>query len=296
MLYGAVETGGTKIICSVLDEAGQLLDSLRFSTGLPDNAVKTIADYFIGREIAGLGIGSFGPVNLHITSPAYGTVLETPKAGWEHYPFLKRLWERLGVPALMDTDVNCACMGELKYGAARNANTAIYITVGTGIGVGVCIGGETLKGMLHPEAGHILIRRNRQDRFEGICRYHKDCFEGLACGAALEKRCGMAAYELAADAPVWKLEAEYIAQAVTNYILAYSPEKVILGGGVMEQQQLFPMIRKGVCKNLNGYIQTAQMKDLEHYIIPAELNGKQGIMGAYCLAKKAAECGGCEWK
>ncbi len=288
MLYGGIETGGTKIICSILDEFGQLLDLLKFSTGLPDDAVKTITDYYMNSGIVSLGIGSFGPVDININSPNYGMILDTPKAGWKQYPFINRISERLKVPVVIDTDVNCACLGEMTYGAAKGVNTAVYITIGTGIGIGVGIGGETLKGMLHPEAGHILIRKNRKDVFEGVCPYHKDCFEGLAAGPAIEKRCGMPAYELPRENDVWKLEADYIAQAVTNYILVYSPEKIILGGGIMEQQHLFPMIREAVRKYMNGYIRTRQMEDLEDYIVPAGLQGRQGIMGAYCLARRTA--------
>lgn len=289
MVYGGIETGGTKIICSILDECGQLLDTLQFPTGLPDDAVKIITAYYKNRGIASLGIGSFGPVDINVNSPNYGMILDTPKAGWHQYPLVKRISENLNVPVAIDTDVNCACLGEMTYGAAKGVNTAVYITVGTGIGIGVGIGGETLKGMLHPEAGHILIRKNRNDAFEGVCPFHKDCFEGLASGPAIAKRCGIPAHEIPDENDVWKLEAEYIAQAVTNYILAYSPEKIILGGGVMKRRYLFPMIRDAVKKYMNGYIRTAQMEDLEHYIVPAKLQENQAIMGAYCLARKAAQ-------
>ena len=287
MLFGAVETGGTKIICAILDEEGQLLDSLRFPTDNPDKIIVNIAEYFKQRDIASLGIGSFGPVDINTDSPTYGYILDTPKPGWRNYPFLPKLKEKLNIPMVIDTDVNCACLGEMMYGSTKGINTMIYITIGTGIGVGVVVGKTTLKGMLHPEAGHILMRRNPADSYEGKCPYHKDCFEGLASGPAINERCKVPAYEIPADDSVWELEADYIAQAVTNYILAYSPEKVVLGGGVMEQIHLFPMIRERVAKYMNGYITTKQICDIDNYIVPATLNGKQGIFGAYYLAKQA---------
>ena len=289
MLYGAVETGGTKIVCAIFNEAGQLLDSVRFPTVTPDSVVKEIADYYTSSGIVSLGIGSFGPVDLDVTSPTYGYILDTPKADWNHCPFLNKLKERLDIPIAIDTDVNCACLGEMTYGAAQGMKTAIYITIGTGIGVGVGIGGDTLKGMLHPEAGHILIRRNKADTYKGKCPYHADCFEGLAAGPAIGERAGRPAYEIPVGDSAWELEADYIGQAVTNYILSYSPERIVLGGGVMEQLHLFPMIRQKVKEYMNGYIKTAQMDDLDNYIVPSGLNGNQGILGAFCLAKKAVK-------
>lgn len=285
MLYGAIETGGTKIICGLFDDTGELISSIRFATGAPDKAVKNICDFFDGSGIEALGIGAFGPVDVREGSLTYGMILDTPKEGWNHYPLLEELKKKLQVPIKIDTDVNCACLGELRYGAARDVKNAIYITIGTGIGVGVAINGDTIKGMLHPEAGHILIRRNKLDSYAGKCPYHKDCFEGLASGPAIEARCGRPAYELSDEDFEWQLEADYIAQAVTNYVLSYSPERIILGGGVMEQKGLFPLVRCKVKEYINGYIRTSELEDLDTYIVPAGLNGNQGLVGAFCLAK-----------
>lgn len=286
MLYGAVETGGTKIICTKLDESGQVLDSIRFLTETPDLAVEKIVEFYGTSGIVSLGIGSFGPIDLNPQSSTYGCILDTPKQHWRFYPFLQKIQEKLAIPVALDTDVNCACLGEATYGAAKGLGVAVYVTIGTGIGVGVCINGITLKGMLHPEAGHILIRKNPKDSFDGICAYHGNCFEGLASGPAIQARAGRAAYEIPLSDPVWEIEADYIGQALMNYVLAYSPERIVLGGGVMEQMHLFPMIRERAASYLNGYLKTSQLRNMDSYIVPSALGGKQAILGAFCLAKK----------
>ncbi len=285
MLYGAVETGGTKIICGVIDESGELLDILRFSTDTPEYSVEKIAGFFENHNICAVGIGSFGPVDINIASDTYGSILDTPKLQWKNYPFLQKLKSKINLPIAIDTDVNCACLGEVKFGAGKGLDNVIYITIGTGIGVGVVINGKTMKGMLHPEGGHILLRRNPMDTYQGKCPYHKDCFEGLASGPAIAERAGRPAFELDCDDELWDIESDYIAQAVSNYVLTYSSEKIIIGGGVMEQSQLFPSVRSKVREYLNGYIRTPQLQNIEEYIVPAKLKGNQGLYGAYCLAK-----------
>lgn len=285
MLYGAVETGGTKIICGVIDETGELLDILRFPTDTPEYSVEKIAGFFSNHDICAIGIGSFGPVDINEASKTYGNILDTPKLQWRNYPFVERLKTKLNIPIIIDTDVNCACLGEVKFGAGQGLDNVIYITIGTGIGVGVVLNGKTLKGMLHPEGGHILLRRNSLDTYVGKCPYHKDCFEGLASGPAIAERVGRPAFELEEDDSAWDIEVDYIAQALSNYVLTYSPEKIILGGGVLEQLHLYPLIRNKVKEYLNGYIRTPQISDLDEYIVPAKLKGNQGLYGAYYLAK-----------
>ena len=290
MLYGAIETGGTKIICAKVDKAGEIKEDLRFPTGdNPEAAVKQITDFFADSGIDALGIGTFGPVCLDSKSQRYGSILETPKTAWRNYPLLERLSENLQVPMLIDTDVNCACLAESVCGAAKGLDSVIYITIGTGIGVGVYINGDTLKGMLHPEAGHIMLKRVEGDNFQGICPYHKDCFEGMAAGPALEQRAGRPAYELSADDAIWDIEAAYIGAAIADYTLTYSPQRIVLGGGVMEQKHIFGKIRDCTSNTLAGYIRTAELDNMSEYIVPAGLDGRQGIIGAYLLAKKACE-------
>ncbi len=289
MLYGAVETGGTKIICGVIDETGELLDILRFPTDIPEYSVEKIAGFFSNHDICAVGVGSFGPVDVNSASKTYGNILDTPKLQWRNYPLVERLKAKLKLPIIIDTDVNCACLGEVVYGSGKGLSNVIYITIGTGIGVGVVINGNTLKGMLHPEGGHILLRRNMLDTYVGKCPYHKDCFEGLASGPAIAERAGRAAFELEDDDFAWDLEVDYIAQAIANYVLTYSPERIILGGGVLEQEHLYPRIRDKVREYLNGYIRTPQIADLDTYIVPATLKGNQGLYGAYYLAKTLEE-------
>jgi fructokinase len=197
---------------------------------------------------------------------------------------VKQLKDALQIPIGFDTDVNASALGEATWGVMKGLESGIYITIGTGIGVGVYMNGSLLHGMLHPEAGHVLLSKHPEDMFEGACPYHPNCFEGLAAGPAIEKRWNNKAYHLKDNAKVWELEAYYIAQGIVNYILTLSPHKIVLGGGVMHQEQLFPLIRKEVARLLNGYIKTRQMEDLDQYIVPASLMDNQGIMGCLQLA------------
>jgi fructokinase len=243
--------------------------------------------FFQGKSITALGIGSFGPVDLRTDSPTYGHILDTPKLAWQQFDFVGALQRELKVPVGFDTDVNAACLGEMTYGSAQGLNNVVYITIGTGIGAGIAINGQLLHGMLHPEAGHILMKPHPEDSYPGFCPYHKACFEGMASGPAIEDRWGEKAANLQDNAQVWALESYYIAQALVNYIMVLSPEKIILGGGVMKQKQLFPLIRKQVAEMINGYLKTKELEDLDNYIVPNSLNENQGILGALELAKRA---------
>ena len=239
-----------------------------------------------------MGIGCFGPVDLDPASGTYGFITTTPKLAWRNCDICGYFRERLKVPVGFDTDVNGSMLGEATWGCARGLDTAIYITVGTGVGVGVLAGGRLLHGMQHPEGGHILLPRRADDAYEGKCPYHKTCMEGLAAGPAIEARWGKKAAELSDRPEVWELEAHYLAYAITNYMMILSPQKIILGGGVMHQEQLMPLIRKKVTDMLGGYIQTEALSDMDSYIVPASLNDNQGILGALKLgmdAKSAAE-------
>ena len=194
------------------------------------------------------------------------------------------------IPVGFDTDVNASAIGEATWGSASDVENSIYITIGTGVGVGIIIDGKPLHGMLHPEAGHILLEKHSTDSFEGVCPYHSHCMEGLAAGPAIEKRYGKKAIELTDCREVWELEGHYIAQAVVNYILTVSPQRIILGGGVMHQKQLMPIIHSEVLRLLNGYIETKQLKNIEEYIVFPRLNDNQGIMGCIQLAKSEMCC------
>lgn len=279
MLYGGIEAGGTKMVCAVMDDEGKIIDRVSFPTLGKDETLKNMVDYFKGFEIASLGIASFGPIDLNKSSNKYGYILRTPKEGWENVSFVEPFKE-LGVPIGIDTDVNGAILGEVVYGSAKGCESAIYITIGTGIGVGLYINGGLAHGLMHPEAGHILMTKHPEDKYDGCCKFHKNCFEGLACGPSIQKRWGKPAVELYNESIVWEIESYYIAQAVADYCLCYSPEKVVLWGGVMHQDGLYDMIREKVADILNGYIPLP--KD---YIIPPSLGEDTGVIGAALIGK-----------
>lgn len=289
MLLGALEAGGTKMVCAVGDEKLNLLDKITIPTGDPETTIPEVIRYFQDKKIEALGVGAFGPIDLKASSESYGCILDSTKLAWRHYPLRKNLIEGLGIPIGLDTDVNAACLGEVTKGTAAGYDPVVYITIGTGIGAGSYVNGRLLHGMLHPEAGHIYLMKHPEDPYSGNCPYHKHCFEDLAAGTAIEKRWGKRAAELADCREVWELESYYIAQALVDYIMILSPELIILGGGVMNQRQLFPLIRDKVRVLMGGYVNTRRMADLDSYIIPASLGGDQGIIGCLRLARQSLE-------
>ncbi|WP_368271812.1 ROK family protein [Enterocloster lavalensis] len=287
MLIGALEAGGTKMVCALGNENGTILEQVSIPTTTPEETVEQIVRYFKDKDIEALGVAAFGPVDVKPQSPTYGRILDTPKLAWRHFDLLGALKKELDVPMGLDTDVNGSCLGEMTYGCAKGLDSAIYITIGTGVGVGVCAGGKLLHGMLHPEGGHILLARHPEDPEGGICPYHPNCLEGFASGPSIERRWGKKAVELVDRPEVWELESYYIAQALVNYIMILSPQKIILGGGVMHQEQLFPMIREKVREMIGGYLNTSELADLDNYIVPASLHDDQGIMGCIKLGLDA---------
>ena len=287
MLAG-IEAGGTKMVCAVSDAELNLKGSAVFPTTTPQETIAEIINYFRKFDIDAVGIGSFGPIDLNPKSPTYGNITKTPKPGWSDFDFVGVFKKAFGVPVGFDTDVNAAILGEVYKGAAYGCNNAIYITIGTGVGVGVYCNGGLVHGLVHPEAGHILLNRHPEDSFEGSCPFHKNCVEGMASGPAIEKRWGKSPKLLIENDKVWELEAYYIAQAVASYILTYSPEKVILWGGVMHQDKLFDMVRSNVKEILNGYVHSEMVDSkIDQYIVKPALGEKPGITGALCLARIA---------
>lgn len=287
MKLGALEAGGTKMVCAIGDETGYMIHRMSVPTETPDKTISPMIEYFKKHGIEALGIGCFGPIDLQKNSPTYGYITTTPKLAWQHYNIVGAFQEALGIPVGFDTDVNGSALGEIAFGSMKGLHSGLYITIGTGIGVGVYSNGHLLHGMLHPEAGHILLPKHPSDSYEGNCPYHKTCLEGLASGPAIEARYGKSAAELANQPEVWELEAFYIASAIVNYILTLSPQRIVLGGGVMHQEQLFPLIRSKVKELLSGYLRTKELEDLEHYIIPCSLKDNQGVMGCFELARLA---------
>lgn len=289
MRLGALEAGGTKMVCAIGDENGNIEERVSIPTKTPEETIPLLVDFFKQREIDALGIGCFGPLELNPKAEKYGYITTTTKLAWRNFDFLGSMKNAMQCPVGFDTDVNGSVLGEVTFGQAKGKSCALYLTIGTGIGAGIYIEGKLLHGMLHPEAGHVLITRKETDIYEGKCPYHKNCLEGLASGPAIEGRYGKKATDLAEEEDVWDLEADYIAQALTGYILTLSPEIIILGGGVMHQMQLFPLIRKKVTEYLGGYVNTEELSDMEHYIVPASLHDDQGIMGCLELGRRALE-------
>jgi fructokinase len=282
-MFGAIEAGGTKMVVAAGDEKGNILRCESIATTTPDETIPKILDFFKDYDIEAVGIGAFGPICLDRNLPDYGRIGQSPKLPWVGFSWTEA-FKDTDYDVVIDTDVNVAALGEAVYGSGRGLDDVIYVTIGTGIGVGVYLGGKLLHGMLHPEAGHILIERSAVDTFEGSCPYHRNCFEGLAAGPAIEKRYGKSAALLVDDDKVWGLEAEYIAKALEAYICCYSPKRIILGGGVMHVEKLFPMIREKTKEYLGEYIKSPEIEDIDSYIVPAGCGGSQGIKGALYLA------------
>lgn len=284
-LFGALEAGGTKMVCAIGDAQGNILERISIPTLTPAETMPAMIEFFQGKGISALGVGCFGPIDLDRKSPTYGYITSTPKLAWQNYPIVQEFEKALGVPVGFDTDVNAAALGEATWGCTKDVSSSIYITIGTGVGVGVIINGKPHHGMIHPEGGHILLNRHPSDPMVGSgCPFHENCMEGLAAGPTLERRWGRKGIELSHMREVWELEAYYIGQAIVNYIMVLSPERIIVGGGVMHQEQMLPLIRKEVARQMNGYIQGKGMNDLDSYIVGVSLNDNQGAMGAVKLA------------
>ena len=289
-MLGGIEAGGTKFVCAVGKEDGTIVERIQFDTLSPEETIPQIIEFFNKHEIKSLGIGSFGPVDIDPNSPTFGNVTSTPKPGWKDYPFLKTLQAAIDVPMEFNTDVNAAALVEVMHGAAQDVDSCLYITVGTGVGAGAVFNGQLLQGLSHPEMGHTIVRRHETDNYEGFCPYHSDCLEGLAAGPAIERRWGKKGFELQDQTEVWELESYYLAQALVQFILILSPKRIVMGGGVMKQKQMFPFIQKKVQELLNGYVAVPEILDhIDEYIVPPALGDNAGITGALMLAKRALE-------
>lgn len=281
MMYGAIEAGGTKFVCAVSDKQLEIKERLSIPTTTPEETLKQVFDFFDQYTLTSIGIGSFGPIDVNEKSATYGYVTSTPKTAWKNFDFLGSVKQRYGIPVAWTTDVNAAAYGELKKGSAQGMESCLYLTVGTGIGGGAVVDGKVLSGYGHPEMGHLLVRMHPDDDFDGVCPYHGNCLEGVAAGPAIEKRYGKKGHELAEDKKVWEIEAFYLAQALVNYTLILSPEKIVLGGGVMKQTQLLSMIKEQFTQLMAGYVATPP---LDEYIVTPELEDNAGITGCLLMA------------
>jgi len=290
-LFGGIESGGTKFVCSVGRDPDHLISDISFPTTNPtetiQKAIEFFAPYSKRNELVSVGIASFGPLDLNPDSKTYGYITTTPKAGWQQVDLYGEVQKALKVPIAFDTDVNAAAFGE-KYWIPENQSLDpfLYITVGTGIGVGAIINGSPLHGLIHAEAGHMAIPHNwEKDPFPGVCPFHGDCLEGLASGISMNKRWGQSPETLSDSHPAWDLEAKYIALALVNLIYAYSPQRIILGGGVSQHPGFHQAVRQKVLKINNGYVNSIFISEkIDDYILPPALGNRSGVLGAIAMA------------
>jgi fructokinase len=286
-LYGGVETGGTWCVCALGTGPEDIRESEEFRTGAPEETLERVVGFFRSHPGAtAIGIGSFGPVDSDPASETWGMVTTTPKPGWQRTSVASVVRDALGVPVGFDTDVGAAALGEYRWGAGRELGSVCYLTVGTGIGAGLVIDGTPVRGLVHPEAGHIRVPV--LDQFAGVCPAHGNCWEGLASGAALAERWARPPEELPDDHEAWPLEAEYLALGILNIVFVASPERVIVGGGVMERSGLLAMVRERLRALNAGYLDTPALSaDVDSYLVGPELGDRAGVLGAIVLAEEA---------
>jgi len=294
-LYGGIEAGGTKFVCAVGTGPDDIQDEIRFPTTQPEETISQAIAFFRKHHkasgLAAIGIAAFGPVDPNPASATWGYITSTPKPGWRDTNFAGAVSQAVGVPVGFDTDVNGAALGEHRWGAAQGLDTFLYLTIGTGFGGGAMMGGKLAHGLVHPEMGHIRVPHDwDRDPFPGTCPFHGDCLEGLAAGPAIGQRWQQRAETLGPDHPAWDLEAEYLALGLVNYICTLSPQRIILGGGVMDQPHLFPLVREKTLGYLNGYVQSPAILDhIDTYIVPPGLGNRAGVLGAIALAMEATK-------
>ena len=277
-MIGGIELGGTKCVLAVANNPLDIIEKRIIPTKDPYSTITEIVSFFSNFNINKLGIGSFGPLVLNSASADYGVLITESKKGWKGTNLVKE-FSKINEEIAIDTDVNAAALGEYHYGAGQASETFVYVTVGTGIGAGVLVKGEPHMGNFHLEIGHMLIPNI--DNFRGVCRIHGNCFEGLASGPAIQARWGVEASELSIDHEAWKKEAQLLSFGIVNIISNHSPDKIVLGGGVMNQKHLFEMIRLNVEDKWNGH---TPLGDISKLILEPALGDYSGIVGSLSLA------------
>jgi fructokinase len=295
-LYGGIEAGGTKFVCAVGDASGQVRVESRIPTRDPVTTFRDVFDFFRAArahhgELRAYGIASFGPLNIDPLSAGYGRMLKTPKLGWSDFDLRGALASEFGRPVGISTDVNAAGLAEARWGNGNGLPTLVYVTVGTGIGGGVIHRGQPFVGLTHPEIGHIHVRRHPRDlQFAGICPFHGDCLEGLASGPAIFARTAQSLADAAASDEIWDIEADYLGQLCAQLVGTLSPHRIVLGGGVMQQQRLFESIRTRMRHWLGSYnIQPETLE--ERFVCAPGLGNQAGVKGALALAIDAVAAG-----
>jgi fructokinase len=294
-VIGALELGGTKAVCVVGTGPDDVRAEARLPTTTPAETLPRVVDFFVeqatAHPLAALGVASFGPLDLDPRSPTFGFITTTPKPSWRQVDLVTALRRGLGTSVALDTDVNAAALAEHRWGRGRGVDTLVYVTVGTGIGGGVLVAGRPLHGLVHPEIGHLRVPHDRgRDAFDGVCPHHGDCLEGLASAPALAARWGGAPEHLPDDHPAWALEAEYLALGLANVVLTLSPQRIVLGGGVMARARLLPLVRARLRAVLAGYVQSRALDEgIDDYVVAPALGERAGVLGALALARDAIE-------
>lgn len=288
--YAAVEGGGTKFNCAIFDRHRQIIAQTRIPTTAPKMTLDAVCEFFLTQREQGylfshLGLACFGPLDLDPQSSTYGAVTATPKENWSDYAIASHLSERLDCHVALDTDVNGAALAEYRWGAAQGAPVCIYVTIGTGIGGGVVINGQTLHGLIHPEIGHMLVPAPQG--IQGVCPYHGNCVEGLASGTAMAKIWHQAAQTLADDHRAWDIQAEVLAKLCHNLLVTFSPQRILLGGGVMTKPGLLRLVIDKTAATLNGYLVLPKDVSLEQIIVLPGLGQHSGLFGGLALAMDA---------
>ncbi|VTT22263.1 fructokinase ScrK [Streptococcus dysgalactiae] len=289
-LYGSIEAGGTKFVCAVGDEEYTVVDKTQFPTTTPEETIAQTIAYFKAFEadLAGIAIGSFGPIDIDPSSETYGYITTTPKPGWANVDLLGRLSTAFEIPFDVTTDVNSSAYGEAL--ARPGVESLMYYTIGTGIGAGAIQKGEFVGGLGHTEAGHTYVMAHPEDvehGFLGVCPFHKGCLEGMASGPSLEARTGTRGELIEQDASVWDVQAFYIAQAALQATMLYRPQVIVFGGGVMAQDHMVMRVHEKFKTLLNDYL---PVPDLPDYIVtPAVADNGSATLGNFALAKLAAE-------
>ena len=283
-MFGGIEAGGTKFVCAVSDDELNIIKKSSFKTTTPEETMAEVISFFkpFQSEMKAIGVGSFGPINIDETSADYGKITSTPKIAWQYFDFFGTLKEHFSVPIIWTTDVNAAAYGEYRHGNGIRNKSLVYFTIGTGIGGGAIQNDQFIQGFSHPEMGHMLVKQHPDDDFKGACPFHNSCLEGMAAGPAIEKRLGIKGQDLSENHPYWSIEADYIAQCAYNTTLMLSPDIIVFGGGVMQQNHMIEKVRQLFEKKMNDY---TMYPDIDSYIVTPKLGNEAGIIGCLSLAK-----------
>lgn len=286
-MYGAIEAGGTKFVCAIGNEDLEVIEQKSFPTTDPEETMQLVENFFkkYQNNIESIGVGSFGPIDVNENSETYGYITSTPKKYWKNFDFVGNLKKNFNLPIAWTTDVNAAAYGEYVNSYEEKNSTVVYFTIGTGVGGGAVQNGEFIQGFSHPEMGHMKIVSHSEDNYEGNCPYHANCLEGMAAGPAIEQRNGKKGQKIPVDDPFWDIEAYYIAQSAYNTTLMLSPDVIIFGGGVMQQEHLIEKVRKEFLTLMNNYVKIPR---IEEYIVTPKLGQSAGIIGCLALAKKSS--------